>query len=470
VRSLKKISRSMNVFLITIVLLISSASALQIARPAEAATTPRTPIQHIVIIMQENQAFDHFFGFFPGIASPYAESKTVCEPKQLTNPSLGCVKPWNGDSQSNTIQMSDPLLHDWSQAWGDYNNGLMNGFVSTQQPELNPSAAMSYFTGVTLPDYWDFASYFGLDVNFYHSAMSYTYPNHLYLVSGQTYPPCTIGICTVTNLNFATIVNQLQAKGISWKYYAGNYGTSSQCRAISNGDYLNVLPDFPAIQLNSATCHKITNLSTLWNDLARGNLANVVWITPNATVSDHPQQGTLAHGQMYVSKIVDSIEKNATLWKSTAIFLTWDDWGGYFDHMKPTIVDKYGYGFRVPLIVISPYVVAHGIFYGKNFQQEDFSSFLTTIEYNWGLNNLTDRDGSVPNLFYTMNFNQAPLLPLILPTNGLATYPVGSCSVCRVGFVQPLSSQNPILQSSGNLSESQWLISEQTNPGGDPLD
>ncbi|MDA4131083.1 MAG: hypothetical protein OK457_09955 [Thaumarchaeota archaeon] len=71
--------------------------------------------------------------------------------------------------------------------------------------------------------------------------------------------------------------------------------------------------------------------------------------------------------------------------------------------------------------MISPYVVAHGIFYGKNFQQEDFSSFLTTIEYNWGLNNLSDRDGRVPNLFYTMNFNQTTLPPLILPTNGLAT-------------------------------------------------
>ncbi|MDA4131084.1 MAG: hypothetical protein OK457_09960 [Thaumarchaeota archaeon] len=298
----------------------------------------------MVIIMQENQAFDHCFGFFPGIALPYAENKTVCESRQLTNSAKGCVTPWNGDNQSNTIQMSDPLLHDWAQAWGDYNNGLMNGFVSTQQNELNPAAAMSYYTNATLPDYWDLASYFGLNVNFYHNALSYTYPNHLYLVSGQTYPPCTIGICTVTNLNFATIVNQLKSKGISWEYYADNYPTSSQCKKIpNNAGYLNVLPDFPAVQLNAATCHKITNLAQLWKDLAKGNLPNVSSITPNATVSDHPQQGDLVHGQMYVPKIIDSIEGNASLWGSTAIFLTWDDWGGYFDHMKPPLVDKYGY-------------------------------------------------------------------------------------------------------------------------------
>jgi phospholipase C len=419
--------------------------------------------------MQENQAFDHFFGVFPGLSASYSDPLYACIPKSVSKPSAGCVKPYNGDSQSNTIQMRDSLLHDWTEAWGDYNSGKMNGFVSTQHGMPVPSAAMSYFTGKTLPDYWDLASYYSLDANFFSSAMSYTYPNHLYLVSAQTYPKCTINICTSNDLTFPTIVNQLQSNGISWNYYANDYSLSQQCKTITNSGYLNVLTDFPAVQLNPATCHKIVNLNMLWTNLRSCNLANVVWITPSVTVSDHPNQGTLPNGQMYVSKILDMIGGCSSLWKSSAIFLAWDDWGGYYDNVVPKSVDQYGYGFRVPMIMISPYVKQHTIAYGVNNVQEDFSSFLTTIEYNWYLNPVALRDGSEYNLFYNFNFAQAPIQPLILPTNGLATYPLSSCTVCKYGPAIPDSSLNPLPPAPVNLTFAQWQIALYTSDG-DPLD
>ncbi|MDA4130158.1 MAG: hypothetical protein OK457_05270 [Thaumarchaeota archaeon] len=430
-----------------------------------------TPIQHIIVIMQENHAFDNLFGTFPGLTAAYNESALPCEQYSLTNPSLGKVCPWNGDSMSSQIQAMD-MGHTWTASHSAYNKGLMNAFVATAYPghKTNARYSMSYYTGQTLPDYWDYAQYYTLDANFFSSELSYSYPNHLYMVSGQS------GGCQncppVTNLQYTTIIDQLQQYGISWAYYAGNFGHSSQCKTVASPGYWNVLPDFPKIQLNQATCHNILNVNDYLSSVANGTLPNVSWITPYGGVSDHPgPTATLPQGQEYVAKLVNAVESNAALWKSTVIFLTWDDFGGYADHVKPFQFDQYGFGFRVPLIVLSPYAI-RGIFYGQTGHaqtQEDFTAFLSTIEYNWGLSPLTARDAGQMGptgcattmscgLFYMLNFNQTPLHPLMLPSTSLATYPYQTCASCHFGPMQQPYQITPIANSAIQIGNNNYTV------------
>ncbi|HXQ91800.1 MAG TPA: alkaline phosphatase family protein [Nitrososphaerales archaeon] len=196
------------------------------------------------------------------------------------------------------------------------------------------------------------------------------------------------------------------------------------------------LADFTQVQLNSIECKSLLNIKDLQSSISSNNLPAVSWVIPEPQVSDHAGQITWSSGQQYVSSIVNMIESSPE-WSSTVIFLTWDDWGGYYDGVLPLQFDSSGQGFRVPLIAISPFsrsgaiVEAPSYNYGSKFMginQEDFSSFLSTIEYNWGLSNLTDRDGYEPNLFYMLDFNQTPLPPLLLTSSGV-TYPLNSCPI-----------------------------------------
>ncbi len=443
---------------------------------------PTTPIQHIVIIMQENHSFDSYFGTFPGLNPTFSENLTVCEPVNVTNPSQGCIKPFSADSYSTKFQWNNPY-HNWAASHIAYNNGAYNGFVYAQvvlnlknsDLKNNASYAMGYLTNASIPNYWDYASYYALNANFFSSVLSYTYPNHLFQVAAQAQAKCATTQCAPQfNLAFQTIVQSLNASGIDWKYYAGDWNDSLRCQKIIpkqlNGynAFVNVLPDFPAIQLSSSTCNRIQNQNDLQADLTSGYLPQVAWIVPSHKVSEHPGgDSSLKNGQLYVTSIVDQISLNPALWSSTAIFLTWDDFGGYYDHMVPQEIDSFGFGPRVPLIVISPYV-KHGISYGQGplNGQEDFSAFLSTIEANWNLAPITFRDQLESPLWYMFDFSQTPLQPLIMSTTSLATYPLSSCKTCVYGIASTI--RPPVTL--GLISDSSNGTLPTANDEGDPYD
>lgn len=388
---------------------------------------------------------------FPNLARGYGLDLNVCEPYNVSNPNEGCIKPWNADSVRDTVQHTG-LGHGWSNAHQAYDNGSMDGFVMTQyESGRNGTDSMSYYTGSSLPDYWDYASYYALDANFFESALQSSYTNHLFEVAAQAQEACALGSCKAeTNLTYATIINELNATGINWKYYSGTWDSNkNDCTSITQREaqqnIWNPLIEFPAVQLSYSTCKRIQTLPDLFRDLSKAYLPQVAWIAPNITVSEHPGKlATLEAGQLFTVSIINAIS-SSPLWNSTAIFLSWDDFGGYYDGVVPQQVDQFGYGFRAPLIVISPYVIKNSIFYGNPAgTQEDFSAFLSTIEYNWGLKNLTNRDGRDAPLFYMFNFSQKPLPPLILPQNALASYPLASCADCRIGFgMQPIIVKDP---------------------------
>ena len=439
------------------------------------ASTAKTPIQHIVFIIQENHGFDNMFGVYPGLPAGFGLNLATCIPDKppVATP---CIKPWNADSKQTTVQGTD-IPHTKTAASKDYNNGAMNGFVQSM-PSSAKNYTMAFYSGKTLPYYWDYAEHFTLNYNFMSSALSYSWPNHLFTVAAQAGPlASTCSSCSAEyNLTFPQIGQSLTRAGITWGYYQYNWNDAIDCPPSSttytksyiasniHGGYDGLwsgLADFTQVQMASTECKSLLNLNDLQNAISSNNLPAVSWVIPEPQVSDHAGQSTWINGQTYVSSVINLIEKSVE-WASTAIFLTWDDWGGYYDGILPLQFDSAGEGFRVPLIAISPYSISGGIVqapsynYGAKFQnthQEDFSAFLSTIEYNWGLGNLTDRDGYEPNLFYMMNFSQSLLTPLFLASSGVV-YPLGSCSTACTYSPSMDPANRPIFNPNVGINES----------------
>src|SRR5205085_8792498 len=146
-------------------------------------------------------------------------------------------------------------------------------------------------------------------------------------------------------------------------------------------------------------------VDNLVGDIKSNLLPPVTWITPRFELSEHPEY-SMCNGENWTTKVVDAIMRSP-MWKSTAIFITWDDYGGFYDHVPPPQVDGFGFGLRVPLLVISPYAL-QGV---MDHHLGDFSSVLRFIEDNWSLTQLSQRDTNANDLSYDFNFSQQPRPP-----------------------------------------------------------
>ncbi len=449
----------------------------------------RTPIKHIVFIIQENHSFDNLFGTFPNLPKGAGLNLATCMPENppSTKP---CEKPFNADSQP-TVQQTDQC-HTAVCANAAYNKGLMNGFY-----KVDKTNTMAYYDGSGIPYYWDYAQYYTLNYNFFASAMSYSEPNHLYAVAANS-PKLEVDQQKIIpyNLTFPQIAEVMTPAGVSWGYYQYNWNDKLDCTGTYTGSRVmqNIhggfdtfwagLAQFKQVQITQKECSSLQNLTDLKNEVNNNTLPAVSWVIPEPQVSDHPAQSALNAGELYVSSVINAIEKSPE-WTSTVIYLTWDDYGGYYDGVVPAQLDAFGNGFRVPLIAISPFSIPGGIVSGPSYtyfnnatkthgttMQDDFSAFLSTIEYNWNLHNVTIRDGEEPNLFYMLNFKETPLKPLFLGTSGVV-YPYTSCiSSGGCSMNAPLAQ----LQGQGiyNTSSPSWAESNQQalqNAGnGDPTD
>jgi phospholipase C len=393
--------RTAAIFIVFLLLLIVFLRAVTSASAQNASLAtlqqPKTPIQHIVIIMQENHAFDNMFGVFPNVEPQYALNTTMdCIPKNLTNPSGGNICPFSADKIADFNSFK--LDHSWQTSHYAYDNGKMDGFYAAQVsccPTFNASYSMMDLDQKQVPDYWDLASYYSLNANFFSSILAPSLPNHFYLVAGQSGGIITNNYKkTNYDLKFPTIASELVNSGVSWKFYTVGWDDGLDCEVLNNqntnvGGWTHLwqpLIYFPAVQTSKPACNNLLNYNDFIKNVSHGYLPQVSWFMPNVRVSDHPgTTKTLVPGQEYVATIIDKIEESP-FWDSTVIYLTWDDFGGYYDSIPPTQVDAYGCGFRVPLITISPWSRQGTITYTG---QEDFTAFLSTIEYNWGLSSLT---------------------------------------------------------------------------------
>ncbi len=351
-------------------------------------------IRHVVIIMQENRSFDSYFGTFPGADGiPMRDGvPTVCAPDPRTGE---CIRPYY---DSDDLNRGGP--HTAQAAVDDINGGKMNGFIASAESARrvcrdpnSPNCAgtlevMGYHDGRDLPNYWKYARDFVLQDHLFEPNASWSLPQHLFMVSEWSASCARIGdpMSCVNELQlpdyppdfdprnarahppgrpdyaWTDLTYLLHAHHVSWGYYV-MAGTEPDCandqascapvpqRAKTPGIW-NPLPFFDTVK-RDGELGNIRDLRDFYVDVRSGNLPSVVWITPAAPYSEHPP-ALLSRGQAYVTGLIDAIMRGPQ-WKSTAIFLSWDDWGGFYDHVQPPRVDENGYGIRVPGIVISPY-------------------------------------------------------------------------------------------------------------------
>lgn len=217
--------------------------------------------------------------------------------------------------------------------------------------------------------------------------------------------------------SFPTMVKLFTKANISWKYYVETElfnpnGKESTHPANPNApkeySLWNPLPGFKAIRDNPADMAHLVSLDEYFQDLKNGTLPEVSWIIPKFIDSEHPSEPPWA-GMWYVTNLLNALMQSSS-WKSTVVFLSWDDYGGFYDHVPPPVLDAYGYGPRVPTIVISPFAKHHYI----SHETYDFTSMLKFIELRFGLSHLTARDGRADPMFDCFDFRQTPTTPLVI--------------------------------------------------------
>lgn len=400
---------------ILLALLAAAAGGAAIAAGAGSASASPA-IKHIVIIVKENRSFDNIFGLYPGAdgASMAREGSRLIRMKP-TPDSLWADVGHGNVSTANAMA-----------------GGEMNGFwrlVGAFQHRKD--IADSEFNRRGVPVYYAYADRFGLADRFFSTVATSSFPNHMVLVSGRSMGTLDNPVVTRTKrwkqpnswgcdaqagttvavwwsstrirpcFSSKTIVDEANAAGVSWKYYASPLtGTL--------GYLWNSLTSFRQIRFSRQWGANISTQAGFSRDVATGRLPAISWLTPDLKTSDHPPE-SMCVGENWT---VDQINKvmASPLWKSTAIILTWDDYGGFYDHVAPPNQGHYMLGPRVPLLVISPYARPH-LIYSRTM---DFRSILTFVERQFKLPHLAKFDRAVNGVGPMLNLRQAPLPPLPL--------------------------------------------------------
>jgi phospholipase C len=398
-------------------------------------------IKHFVFIMQENRSFDSYFGTYPG-ANGIPAGISFIDPNDHTT-----IVPYH---DTNDINLGGP--HGWINAQADINSGLMNGFLNQAYkgtnadgtpfvpgtaPGKNPKDVMGYHDYHEIPNYWNYAHLYVLQDAMFESVASYSLPAHLYMLAAQSGGYTGYKQTQPTTYNFPEITELLTSGQIDWKYYVTSgtlpdteddqvVGSQSQEQADPDKYTLwNPLPAFPKVQNDPAERSRLQGTSQFYLDAADGNLPQVSWIIPSSPVSEHPPAG-VKEGMGYVTGLINAIMKGPD-WDSTAIFVSWDDWGGFYDHVAPPTVDQYGLGIRVPGLIISPYAkenfIDHNVY--------SFESWLKIVEERFGVNPMTIRDTNAADMLNAFDFTQKPRAPEILDPNGKTAYPAPSQVISR---------------------------------------
>ena len=439
---------------------------LALLAPTAAAAPAGDPIhkiQHVVIVMQENRSLDSYFGSFPGVLGlPMRNGASpICVPDPRAH---RCRHPYH---DSRPMNGGGP--HGGASFRGDLNGGKMDGFIRQAEsgdrgcgdqnnPVCSPSGppdVMGYHDAREIPNYWRYAREFVLQDRMFEPNASWSLPVHLFMLSawsarctrlgdpfscrnsldnpgdpvgfrGATKPP----IYAWTDLTWL-----LDGARVSWGYYVFAGGEpdceddeAMSCASVRQDSLTpgiwNPLPYFDTVRADG----QLGNIQSITNFYAAartGTLPAVSWVIPNNRVSEHPP-GLVSDGQAYVTSLVNTIMRGPH-WKSTAIFVAWDDWGGFYDHMRPPVVDPNGYGFRVPALVISPYARRGHI----DHQTLSFDAYLKFIEDDFlGGQRLDPRTDGRPDprptvretvaalgdLRADFDFTQKPRRPVLLPT------------------------------------------------------
>jgi phospholipase C len=377
---------------------------------AAAPPKPVTPIRHVIFLMQENHSFDNYFGNYPGADG---RPTNACEPVDPGRPKAGCVKPY--PIGRHAIQ---DLGHSTAIFDAQYRGGAMNGFVSgLNANNLDGHQAMGYYDAKDLPFYWNVADSYVLFDRFFTSAAAGSVWNHMFWVTATPGNPSNDQIPVNGFGDLPTIFDRLQAAGITWKFYVQHYDPTVTYRSNKVGNagsqiVWNPLLDYSRYIDNPKLFSHIVDMEQYFQDLEDNTLPDVAFMVP-AGSSEHPP-GSIQSGQRFVRSLINALMRSPR-WKDSSFMWTYDDWGGWYDHVKPPRVDRYGYGFRAPALLVSAYAK-------KGFVDHttlDFTSELAFIEHNWGLKPLAARDAAAlrqgRDLMNAFDFKDGPRTAVFLP-------------------------------------------------------
>ena len=392
-------------------------------------------LQHFVFIIKENRSFNNYFGTFPGAAGA-----TTCK---VSN---GQVLPL-----SRTPDRVRDMGHGWTDTITAMDGGKMDRFDLVASGNINGDyLTCSQLQEADIPNYWAYARTFTLADHMFSSIQGPSFPNHLYTVAASNesgvfsnpfnansapgswgcdaaagtlvsvigtngvisqVPPCFSGL---------TLADQLEAAGISWTYYAPSAGEA--------GYIWSTLDSFSQIRNTNLWAEHVLPYSQFATDAAAGNLAAVSWVVVPQNESEHPPASS-CEGENFTVTQLNALMQGPD-WGSTAVFLTWDDFGGFYDSVPPPKEDYYGLGPRIPLLIISPYSNPGSV----SSTVYEFASVLKTIEERFSLSSLNGRDLAANDLLGSFNFSQTPIPPLVLQTRSCPGGPIATIPVIKIYF------------------------------------
>jgi phospholipase C len=394
--------------------------------PFLATTTKPHDLSHTWLsaaLSYDNGLMDGFYwAAYKPSAAYYGQAIVTPKPNRTLVKVVPVSSPYpTPTARSNNTEVLSPqgFIDDEDELTPDV--GTQNETLAIQQatssssPPTEPSWAIdtvSYYDGTIIPNYWSYAQHYTLCDNFFSSLRADSQPNHLYIVAGQSGGICKNYVLPSSQSPlpkysvyylFPEIMDELLQAGVSWKYYSGQ--SDPQAETL-----WNPLPGFSQITGNPVQLANLVPTSQFFSDLTDGSLPQICWLIPSGSESEHPP-ADITVGMQYVTGLVNAVMQSQ-YWPNCAIVITWDDYGGFYDHVPPTQTDKYGFGFRVPCLVISPYSLANTVVH----TQYDFTSILKLIEAKFLLSSLTGRDSAANNMLDCFNFSQTPLPPLVIPT------------------------------------------------------
>jgi len=310
--------------------------------------TDANPIKHILIACQENRTFDEYYGYYPragefGVPANYAQP----------DGNGGSVTPHH-----NFLPVSFDISHTWQDIHREWNNGAMDGFVTT-----NGSGTLGYYDGADLSYYYALANAFTLCGNYFCSQLGPTVPNRIGLVAATSGGNTTDSI-QVGSLDWPVIVDLLDAHKVSWKCYHLGIDATSSLEHYNPFVYFKRWQNDPRLNFKE---------DDYYTDLNAGTLPQVSFFITELMVSEHPPADILT-GQEKMAKVINALIASH-LWTSSALFFTYDEGGGFFEHVPPPRVDAYGLGFRVPTLVISPWA-RRGYVSGQLYEHSSILKFI----------------------------------------------------------------------------------------------
>lgn len=423
----RRVAGSLLLLIAGLAILIPSAVGAAVTQPAPAGICvddPACPIKHIVFIIKENHSFDNMFARLPGVDG------TQFAQRGRKRVRLGVMPD----------HITFDIDHGGSSATKAVDNGLMDNFFNLGGAiQSGRDYADSAYTRTGIPNYWQYARRFAIADHFFSTIMGPSFPNHLVIIAGTSGgvidnpsaaslnptwgcdAPRIVRVTVRSSwgklrrvrpcFDFSTLADTAAAAGVSWR----NYGAQPNQRGY-------VWVTFNAIRhirYSGAWANADVPFGRFVSDVTAGDLPSITWLSSDLAASEHPP-ASMCQGENWTVNQINAVMRSK-FWSSTAIIVAWDDFGGFYDHVPPPIINNIAFGPRVPVIVISPY--ARTSFVDRTTY--DFSSIVRFMSDVFGLAPLPSYAPSIPSIAGMFDFRQRPAAPLILQPRRCPTYTPG---------------------------------------------